>query len=121
MGGTPPVQLRWSMTCLKTGEIVSTLETAIKQEVLEEIGGGDSWLSGCIDGLVSSDSAAQAVAPNWSQEQWRTAMRRGDMLATLKQRQVGDFSHVERSRLDEAISKHLSSGTAVKKGLVAAL
>jgi len=31
-----------------------------------------------------------------------------DMLATLKQRQVGDFSHVERTRLNEAIARHLS-------------
>merc|ERR1719171_1336364 len=93
------------MVCLSDGEVLSTLDTAIRQRPKEPIGGGDSWLSGCLDGLLGSPEPA-AAAPVWSKAMWKRAMRQGDMLATLKQQVIGDFSNVERSQLQEALSKH---------------
>lgn len=102
-------QLRWSMVCLPNGEVLSTLDTAIRQKPVEPIGGGDSWLSGCIDGLVGSEGPA-AVAPKWSKDMWIRAMRQGDMLATLKQQVVGDFSNVERPQLEAAVFENEQKG-----------
>merc|ERR1712136_110284 len=101
-----PRQLRWFVVCQRaTEKVISSFDTAILQDVREEVGGGDSWISGVIDSLVgSSDSAA--AAPNWSEQQWRAAISRGDMLASLKQRTVGDFCNVTRQELDSSIAAH---------------
>jgi len=99
-------QLRWSVVCLMDGEIVSTLNTAIEHRPKEPIGGGDSWLSGVIDGLVGTIGPA-AAAPEWSLEMWWTAaMQRGDMLAVLKQECIGDFSNVSKDELNSALAAH---------------
>jgi len=103
--GTPPTQLRWSVVCLKDGTVISTLDTAVLQQVREEIGGGDSWLSGLIDGLVGSPVPGSA-APNWTAGMWRAAMQRGDCLAALKQEVLGDFSNIERPTLEAKLAKH---------------
>lgn len=103
--GMPPAQLRWSMVCLKTGETISTLSTAFKHRPKEPIGGGDSWLSGVIDGLVGLPIPA-GVAPAWTPEMWSAAMQRGDMLAALKQEEIGDFCLVERQQLEAALALH---------------
>jgi len=109
----PPLQLRWSMVCPKNGEPISTMATHVLQRPVEEIGGGDSWLSGFIDGLVGLPEAA-AEAPKWSEATWRAALQRGDMLAALKQQVVGDFSNVEASQLEEALTSHkVLGGTQV--------
>lgn len=101
----PPLQLRWSMVCPKHGDPISTLETHVLQRPVEEIGGGDSWLSGFIDGLVGLPEAA-GQAPNWSEAAWRAALQRGDMLAALKQQVLGDFCDVELSQLEHALASH---------------
>lgn len=103
--GQPPSQLRWSVLCTKEGDVLSTFSTAVPQKVVEEIGGGDSWLSGLIDGLVGTPSAG-AFAPRWPKEIWLQAMRRGDMLAALKQQVMGDFSNIERAELEAALAAH---------------
>lgn len=103
--GELPQQLRWSILCRKDGTLLSTYETAVPQQVKEEIGGGDSWLSGVIDGLVGCPEAG-AAAPSWSDKMWLQAMQRGDMLAALKQQVLGDFSNVERSALESALAAH---------------
>lgn len=100
----PPVQLRWSMACMKDGTVASTFPKAIKQEVLEEIGGGDAWIAGTIDGLVGLKKDARVAAPNWTKEMWVNAMQQGDMLANLKQKQWGDFSLVTREELDAGLA-----------------
>eukprot|EP00933_Yihiella_yeosuensis_P041482 TRINITY_DN35877_c0_g1_i1.p1 TRINITY_DN35877_c0_g1~~TRINITY_DN35877_c0_g1_i1.p1 ORF type:complete len:462 (-),score=93.80 TRINITY_DN35877_c0_g1_i1:55-1440(-) len=104
--GTPPRQLRWSVACLKDGTLVSTFETAVEQWPREDIGGGDSWLSGVIDRLTTG-VAESKVAPAWSEDMWFAAMQQGDMLAALKQQVVGDFSNVDREQLQSALDKHL--------------
>jgi len=100
-----PKQLRWSVMCLKDGTVLSTRDTAVTQRVREEIGGGDSWLSGLIDGLTGKRQAG-AAAPHWSEGLWVAAMQRGDMLAALKQNSVGDFSNVEPEELEAALKAH---------------
>ncbi|CAK9059019.1 unnamed protein product [Durusdinium trenchii] len=105
MPGKLPQQLRWSVVCKKDGAMISTFDTAVPQQVKEEIGGGDSWLSGVIDGLVGCPEAGVA-APNWSENMWLRAMQRGDMLAVLKQQVLGDFSNVERPVLEAALAAH---------------
>jgi sugar/nucleoside kinase (ribokinase family) len=105
--GQLPAQLRWSMICLKNGEIVSTLPSAIEHRPIEPIGGGDSWLSGIIDGLVGT-AAPAAAAPEWPKEMWVAAMQRGDMLAKMKQDCIGDFSNVTKDELDAALKTHKS-------------
>mmetsp|Transcript_141724 Transcript_141724/g.440613 ORF Transcript_141724/g.440613 Transcript_141724/m.440613 type:complete len:292 (+) Transcript_141724:311-1186(+) len=108
-GAETPLQLRWSMVCLRSGEVISTLPSAVRQRPREEIGGGDSWLSGVIDGLVGLPGPA-AAAPSWPAGTWRAALQRGDVLAALKQQVIGDFCHVEREQLEVAIVAHEVSG-----------
>eukprot|EP00435_Cladocopium_sp_Y103_P015970 s1473_g3.t4 len=86
-------RIHYLMPCMRA-ILLSTLGSAI-----QEIGGGDSWLSGVIDGLVGCPEAG-AAAPSWSDKMWLQAMQRGDMLAALKQQVLGDFSNVERSALE---------------------
>jgi len=104
-GPAPALQLRWSMVCLPDGAVVSSLPWAVRQRPVEEIGGGDSWLSGTMDGLVGSTGPA-SEAPRWGAGTWLGAIRQGDMLATLKQKVVGDFCNVERGELDAALRAH---------------
>lgn len=108
----PPLQLRWSMVCLRSGTLVSTFPSAVRQRPVEEIGGGDSWLSGVIDGLAGLPGPA-AAAPDWSEEVWLAALQRGDVLAALKQQVIGDFSHVERPLLEATLAEHKASRGAV--------
>ena len=82
-----------------------SLSKAVPQQVKEEIGGGDSWLSGVIDGLVGCPEAG-AAAPHSSDKAWLQAMQGDDILAALKQQVFGDFSNVEWLASEAALAAH---------------
>ncbi|CAE8666451.1 unnamed protein product, partial [Polarella glacialis] len=97
----------WSMVCLADGAVVSTVADAVQQRPVEELGGGDAWLAGVIDGLaLAADiekASPRSVRPVWSEAEWAAALRRGDRLAALSQEEIGDFSTVARGKLEQAL------------------
>lgn len=102
--GRPAWQMRWSVALPRTGELVSTLPTAVQQWPAEPIGGGDAWYSGFVDGLADAGGPqGQGTQLSWSTGHLAEALRRGDMVAAVKQTVVGDFSHVTRKDLDAAM------------------
>ena len=79
------VQNRWSAVSHSRG-ISTTQENSVTQSPVEPLGGGDAWLAGFIDGLLSR------IDPD-------DCCRRGDILAALTQRTFGDLGNVTRNEL----------------------
>jgi 2-dehydro-3-deoxygluconokinase len=84
---TPEGQVRWSAVAHSHG-VETTLETSVKHQPVEPLGGGDAWLAGFIDGLLEGISPANCC-------------RRGDLLAALTQRRFGDLGNISRDELSE--------------------
>lgn len=79
------VQIRWSTVAHSRG-FSTTLENYVTHTPVEPLGGGDAWLAGFIDGLLSG------LNPD-------ACCRRGDILAGLTQRTFGDLGNVTRNEL----------------------
>ena len=79
------VQNRWSAVAHSRG-ISTTQENSVTHSPVEPLGGGDAWLAGFIDGLLSG------LNPD-------ACCSRGDILAALTQRTFGDLGNVTRNEL----------------------
>ncbi len=78
-------QRRWSAVAHSKG-ISTSQEKSVSHSPVEPLGGGDAWLAGFIDGLLSMMNPDDCC-------------RRGDLLATLTQRTFGDLGNVTRDEL----------------------
>lgn len=107
-----PLQRRWSVVCVPAAageaQIVSTFSKAVQHSPREELGGGDAYLSGVIDGLAlafetQKEEHQKDSRPRWLPDEWAQALQRGDRLAALAQEELGDFSTVERPQLEAGL------------------
>ena len=87
---TSSTQRRWSVVAHSFG-VDSTEKDAIVHAPIEALGGGDAWLAGFLDAL--SEHGHGPVSP-------LIGAMRGDLLAALSQRTIGDVSPVTREELD---------------------
>ena len=76
---------RWSAVAHSKG-ISTSQEKSVSHSPVEPLGGGDAWLAGFIDGLLSMMNPDDCC-------------RRGDLLAALTQRTFGDLGNVTRDEL----------------------